>query len=350
MSKPLSLVTGACGFMGGHMAEVLHEAGHRIRATDLADAGEKDDKKTGRFPSILKKVGAEFIPSDMTRPETLAPLVEGVDYVFHIASVFNYTATWDLLHRVNVLGCRALVDLAAAQKSLKRFVLWGAGGVYGVPEPWMLPFTEDLAPNPPNNYQRSKWMQEYYVMEKGRTAGLPYSIMRPTSVYGPRCVYGTGPMFMQAAQMKTVAAPANFTTHLPFVHVIDVCKAALYLAENEGAKNEIFNLNDDSQMTQLEFMEFMAEINGHKFVKLPPIPVEPLKMVLVPLAAQITKLWRKFGSGPSPLEPDILSMLGKDFTYSNEKLKKIGYRFAYPDAHDGIRDTIRWYRDEGWIQ
>jgi UDP-glucose 4-epimerase len=146
MSKPLSLVTGACGFMGSHMVEVLHAAGHEVRATDLPATLEADDRARGRFPSVCRALGAELVPSDLTKPRSLAPLVQGVDYVFHVAAIFNYTAAWETLYRANVLGTRALADHAAEEPSLKRFVLWGAGGVYGLPERWMLPLREDLAP------------------------------------------------------------------------------------------------------------------------------------------------------------------------------------------------------------
>jgi nucleoside-diphosphate-sugar epimerase len=349
MSKPISLVTGACGFMGTHMVEILHAAGHHVRATDLPEAIAADDRKVGRFPSVARGLGVELVASDMTKPETLAPLVKDVDYVFHIASVFNYTAPWEVLYRVNVQGCRTLVNLAAAQSSLKRFVLWGAGGVYGLAEPWMLPLREDQAPNPPNDYLRSKWMQEFYCMEQGRQHDFPFAIMRPTTVYGPRAVYGGGMLVMSMAEMKVVACPSNFTGRIPFIHVRDVCSAALHLALTDAARGEIFNLNDDSQMTNIDFMRFMADLCGHTFVSLPPIPIATIKKLLIPIAEQLVKAFRRFGKGPSPLEPATIEYLGLDYTYSNQKLKSTGYTFIYADARDGLRDTVRWYKEQGWI-
>jgi nucleoside-diphosphate-sugar epimerase len=110
MERPLSLVTGACGFMGTHMCEVLAEAGHRIRATDLPAAHEKDDRAKGRFPSVIDRLGVEFVPGDFTRPGDLAALVRDVDYVFHVAGVFSYSAPWALLRQVNESGTEALID------------------------------------------------------------------------------------------------------------------------------------------------------------------------------------------------------------------------------------------------
>jgi nucleoside-diphosphate-sugar epimerase len=349
MAEPLSLVTGSCGFIGTHMVEVLHEAGHKIRATDLASAYERDDKKTGRFPSVLKKLGVDFIPSDMTKRHTLKRLVKGVDYVFHIASVFSYSAPWKTLESVNVHGTRNLCELLVKEKSLERLVLWGAGGVYGFPREGMLPITEDMAPDPPNDYLKSKWTQEFLVMEYGKRRGLPYSIIRPTTVYGPRAVYGGGQLLMTAAGMKLASAPANFTARIPFIHVKDVCKAALFLTEKPEAEGEIYNVNDDSRMTNLEYFEFVAKEMGNHFIKTPPVPIEPLRLLLTGVATAI-KLFSDYVTPLSvPLEADSVQYLGRDFIFSNEKLKALGYKFVYPDARDGIRDTLHWYKENGWI-
>jgi len=349
MSRPVSLVTGACGFMGSHMLEVLHAAGHEVRGTDLPSAIGADDRKVGRFPSVARALGVDLIPSDLAQPRTLEGLTKGVDHVFHTAAVFNYTAPWEVLFRVNVQGTEALATLAAAEPTLKRFVLWGAGGVYGLPQPWMLPLREELAPSPPNNYLRSKWTAEYLVMELGRRQRLPWTILRPTTVYGPRAVYGGGVMVMSAATMKVLAVPSNFTGRVPFVHVEDVCRAALHLATHDEGANEIFNLSDDTQMTLVDYFRFMAQLGGRRFITLPPVPVGLLKKVLTHLGDGIVALQRRFGSGPAPLEPDLLAYLGLDFLYSNEKLKRAGYSFVYPDARAGLADTVRWYREQGWI-
>ncbi|MFC1849406.1 NAD-dependent epimerase/dehydratase family protein [candidate division CSSED10-310 bacterium] len=348
MTKPLSLVTGACGFIGSHMIEVLQRAGHNIIATDLAAAYQKDDPKIGRFPGVLKKLGVTFQPSDMTRPETLKPLVKGVDYVFHLAAVFNYSAPWHVLDRVNVQGTRDFCHLLREEKSLKHFILWGAGGVYGPVDPDMLPITEDMAPAPPNNYLKSKWQQEYLVMEMNRTSGFPFSSIRPTTVYGPRGVYGGGQMLLDVARLKVSIAPINLSGCLPFVHVEDVCRAALHLALIEESKGEIYHLNDDSKMSLFEYLQFMARENGNYFIPAPPIYLPPFKYLLLNVARILRPLAQLTGIS-SKFEADSVAYLGLDVTYSNEKLKKTGYSLVYPDARDGIRDTLKWYRKEGWL-
>lgn len=347
--KPLCLVTGACGFIGSHMVQVLHQAGYPIRATDLADAYARDDRERGRFPGVLRDLEVEFVPSDVTRPETLEDVARGVAYVFHIAAVFSYSAPWGVLKRVNVEGTRSLCSVLSGQKTFKKLLLWGAGGVYGFPSHTALPIREDDPKDPPNDYLRSKHEQEQLVMRIGRETGLRYSIVRPTGVYGPRGVYGMGQMILPLAKMKRLAIPRNFNGRVPLVHVRDVCGAALFLAGKKETDGEAYNLNDDSQMTMVDYMRFMGELLGKPVTLLPPVPIRLMKALLIRLAA-VEALVSRVVHRPRTLEPDTIQYLGVDIGYSNRKLKDAGYSFLYPDARAGLRETVDWYRRNGWIK
>lgn len=348
MTQPMSLVTGACGFMGTQMVEVLAEAGHRIRATDLAACYTQDDFRTGRFPSVLKKLGVEFVPADVTRPEGLAKIFDGVEYVFHIAAIFSYSAPWEFLYRVNVEGTRNLLELLAKVPTFKKLVLWGAGGVYRFPNgPGDLPIRETTVKEPSNNYLKSKWEQERLVADFCRQHGMRYSIMRATTVYGPRAVYGGGQLIRDPLKMKKLGIPRNFTFRIPTVHVKDVCRGALFLAEQPETDGEDYNLNDDSQTTTVEFFQMLSTMTGKPFRLLPPVPPGLVRFFLG-LAATVGK-WRHkiFGGRPPQFERDLVKYFGKDLVVSNEKLKKAGFRFEYPTFEKGLRETLKWYL-ENW--
>lgn len=343
---PLSLVTGACGFMGTHMVEVLAEAGHRIRATDLALSYDHDDLKTGRFPSVLKKHAVEFIPADVTDPKSLVKVVEGVDYVFHIAAIFSYSAPWGLLHRVNVEGTRNLLELLKGNPSFKKIILWSAGGIYRFPQgPQDLPIRENSPIEPSNNYLKSKWDQECLVRDFCRQNHLRFSAMRPTTVYGPRAVYGGGQMITEALKMKRPMIPKNFTFRIPTVHVRDVCRTALFLAEHPETDGEAYNMNDDSRTTTVEFFQTVARLTGRPFRLLPPIPI-PFVRTNLKLMARLGA-WRKkvFGGGPPKFEKDLAKYFGVDFVVDNTKLRKTGFPFQYPDFESGLKATLPWYRE-----
>lgn len=345
-ARKRSLVTGACGFIGSHMVEVLNEAGHDIIAADLPSAWATDSLEAAMYPELVRSMAAETHSIDLADPGSLDVLPTDVDYVFHVASIFSYTTPLEVMQKVNVEGTRRLAERYMGSKKLKRWVQWGAGGVYGLPSNRDVEvFTEELAPEPGNNYLRSKWEQEFLVMELGRTKKLPYTIIRPTTVYGPRGGYGSRQLFLGVKDSPVVAIPGNLNGHIPYVHVRDVARAALHLAGHRGAKNEVYNLNDDTDMTTVEYMRALAKMYGKPFVKLPPVPLKQILSLLSPVLNAQFHLTRDVLKVKPLLEPDMLAYVTEDFKYSNDKLKGTGFQFAYPDARQAFPETLRWYLD-----
>ena len=328
------------------MVEVLLEAGHRVRATDLPQAYIKDDLRTGRFPSVLKKPGVEFVPADITDPEALKNILNDVDYVFHIAAIFSYSAPWELLYRVNVKGTEHLLRLLKTSPTFKKMVLWAAGGVYRSPKGLRdLPLNEASPIEPQNNYLKSKWAQEQLVKSFCRENGMRFSAIRPTTVYGPRAIYGGGQLFTDPLKMKKLMIPKNFQFRIPTVHVRDVCRGALYLAEHPETDGESYNMNDNSQTTTVQYMEMMARLTGKPFKTLPTIPIAFIRNSLL-MVALLGRWKKKLFGGPNPkFEKDSLKYFGVDFVVANDKLKRTGFQFQYPEFYEGLRDTLPWYRE-----
>lgn len=335
--------------MGTHMVEILVKAGHRVRATDLVSAFDHDDLKTGRFPSVIKNLstqGVEWVAADITKPNEISKLMDGVNYVFHIAAIFSYSAPWEVLHRVNVQGRQNLLDLIQKNPAFKKMVLWAAGGVFQYPEkPEDLPIRETTPVKPQNNYLMSKWEQECLVRDFCKNHKLSFSAIMPTTVYGPRAVYGGGQMIREPLQMKTVMVPRNFTARIPTIHVRDVCRAALYLAEHPETDGESYIVNDNSRTTTVDFMKMMAEYTGKKFKLLPTIPLGLIRFNLQ-IAAALGKLRKKWFGGPNPkFEKDLVKYFGVDFVCDNTKLKSTGFQFEYPELREGLKNTIPWFRE-----
>lgn len=340
-----SLVTGACGFIGSHVVEQLVAAGHEVVAADhpsVWDGG--DDLKRGRYPALVRELARETVSFELSDVGSFASLPTDVDYVFHVAAVFNYTAPYGELFRVNVEGTRALLGHFAKSRKLKRWVQWGAGGVYGMPSTrGNVPFYEDLAPMPSNNYLRSKWEQEFMVMSEAPKQGIDWTIVRPTTVYGPRAAYGSSQMFLGVLDPPVVAVPSSMTGRIPFIHVVDVARAAIHLAQTRAGANQVFNTNDDTVMNAVEFMQAMARLLGKPFLKLPPLPVGKLIKAAAPILDFQFWLMRDV-LGKQPLvEPDMLAMATEDFVYPNDKLKGTGFEFTYPDARMAFAETLEWY-------
>lgn len=341
--RPLSLVTGACGFMGSHMVEVLTEAGHRVRATDIPQAFVKSSTPNGRYVGVLHQCHAELMATDLTRPDNLAALVEGVDYVFHVAGLFNYSVPLETLRRVNVVGTQHLLG-GFEQRKPKKMVLWGAGGLYDVPSiPEKLPFDESCPIKPANDYLLSKQEQEDLATGVCQRNGIPLAIVRPFMVYGPRAVYGSGLLMNDLLKMKTVRIPCNFTFHMATAHVRDVCRAALFLAERESL-NGFYNIVDPSECSMVEFFETAARVLGKPFKPAPGIPVSVLRPLLVGAAYFLQGVHRLVGGKPPKLEPATMKYLGVDFHVRPKKLLESGFQFEFPGLEEGLRNTLEWYR------
>ena len=99
----------------------------------------------------------------------------------------------------------------------------------------------------------------------------------------------------------------------------------------------------------MEFIKYVAALEGRSALVIPGIvPVVALRKLAGGLARTLQALSGVVGRR-SPLEADMADYMGRDILYANHKLKSLGYAFTYAHAMDGIRDTLRWYHDHGWI-
>src|SRR5512136_1490767 len=127
----ITLVTGAAGFMGSHLVELLAEKGVRVRAT----------ARPRKDTSFFDRLGVEYIGADLTKPETLPPLFAGnVDRIFHLGAICNFSTPYDKLFPTNVIGVEHITGLAL-EAGVKRYVHVGSTSVYGYYKG--VPFRED---------------------------------------------------------------------------------------------------------------------------------------------------------------------------------------------------------------
>lgn len=341
-------VTGACGFIGSHMVEVLARGGHEVAACDLPQALDAPLDDRTRFPEVCRAVGADLRPLDLTDPSTIPAAVMGAEIVFHVAAVFDYTAPESLLRAVNVEGTRSLLEVLVDQGTCRRVVNWGAGGIYGPPRPDMLPFKEDGSKRPTNPYLVSKWDQER-LAHAYRARGIEVTSVRPTTPYGPRAEYGSGQLLIGLAERPHPVAFKNMTGNIPFVHVRDLCAAALYLATYVGADGESYNVSDDGRVDAIKLARIVASEMGTTAQILPAMPLPAVRKVLSGVA-KLSMASAKRRGKRSLLEYDQVQYFGRDYRYSNDKLKETGFRFAWPDPEPELRATLRWYIDRGWLK
>ncbi len=334
-SAPTAIVTGACGFAGGHMVDLLVEKGFRVIATDLEGASRE-----------FVNPKAEFIPADITNVDSLKNIFKGkIDYVYHPAAIFDYEAPWEICEKVNVFGMRNICEMSLKQ-DLKRFVLFSTVSVYGHPEPDELPVRESNTKRPGTNYERSKLMQEEIGVEYvGK--GLPVSIVQPAPVYGPRNVYGVATILFLLAKFPILPFPVNLDSYIVGVHIRDVCRAALFVSDIKEAIGETYIVIDNSRYTLREFVEFVCPLMGVRIM-----PVFIPRDLFVRAADHIADASRSFAKimGTRPfVEKDMVYYLKAVYTFDNTKLRSLGFEFEHPDLLEGARETIEWYKENGYL-
>ncbi|MGA2601546.1 MAG: NAD-dependent epimerase/dehydratase family protein, partial [Bryobacteraceae bacterium] len=171
MSGTPTLVTGATGFIGWHVARKLLQQGVAVRA--LVRPG-----------SQVKELDVQTVIGDLRDPESLARAVEGCSTVFHIAADYRLWAKHPgELYESNVTGTRNLLT-AARNAGVEKVVYTSTVGCVGVPEDGV--GNEDLAvglDEMAGAYKRSKFQAEQVALEFAR-AGLPVVIVNPTAPIG----------------------------------------------------------------------------------------------------------------------------------------------------------------------
>lgn len=333
MRERTVLVTGACGFVGSHMVDqLLQSVKLNVRATDLAKADR-----------VFLNPRAQFVPSDLRSPTSLAGVVKKVDVIYHVASLFRYSASWDDLHAINVEGTRKLCD-AASDAGVSRIILISSSGIYGKPR--QLPVREDDPKHPSNAYEQSKWEQEQAASKACKKRGLKFAILRPSPIYGPRNRYGIGTVIRMLAKGQLPVISENLNTLVPLVHVADVVGAALHLTDYAKAAGEAYNIADDSTYRKYDLFSYVAPLVDTKIYHTRfPLPRAAMKGV-----ARWSEWKARHITHREPkVERATIDLVYNAYWFSNAKLKATGYRLLYPDARIGLKDTIDWYKLHGWL-
>ncbi len=338
--RGLVLITGAAGFVGHHLVMEAVKAGFTVRATDVSSR---------HYGALFEALDVEFIAADLTKRQGLDQLVSGVEGVFHVAGLLDYSTPDKPMFAVNVDAVENICD-AAVKAGVKRLIHWSSVNVYGFGMHTKAPVNEDsekLTP-PLNNYNVSKWEGEKVIRKYIKEAGLRATIIRPAAVYGIRAEYGLYEAFARVYQdrnKKKLLMLGKGDKTDAFIHVLDLCRAAIHLYGDDSTIGEAYTISDDSSITTIEFFRLISrEVIGTEkdFLFL------PLK-VLVPVAVISQFLARVFGGKPF-LERPVLEYFACEKIFDNSKLKSTGFEFTYPTAEKGLKETISWYKENGWLR
>lgn len=310
------LVTGATGFLGGALTRRLCSIGVQVRTL----ARRPDD-------TLRELPGVEVVLGDLTDSHSLDRIAADCDIVFHCAAALGGPAVHQ--HQVNVVGTRNLLNVCIG---VRRVVHVSSIAVYGYRQ--CSDVTEE-APHDPgaDPYNISKSQAEVVVRE----SGIPYSIIRPGMIYGPRGGLWTVTAFKLARRNPTVFLGDGSGSAYP-VHVDDVVDLMLVLADHPAAEGEAFHCTPDPSPT---FREYLSAFSDHEhWLSVPVAPVALMVRVLRPFAGNQHRLQDL---------PDILDMLQTYRTYRMDKARdRLGWEPRI-DLETGVQTCMPYLREKGLL-
>ncbi len=326
MSGRPTLVTGATGFIGWHVAKKLLQHGHAVRA--LVRPG-----------SQVKELSVETVTGDLRDPDSLARAVEGCSTVFHIAADYRLWAKYpDELYQSNVTGTRNLLT-AARDAGVERVVYTSTVGCIGVPADGI--GNEDLAvglEEMTGAYKRSKFQAEQVALEFART-GLPVVIVNPTAPIGDHDFKPT-PTGKIVLDFLCGRIPAFVDTGLNLVDVEDTAEGHLLAAE-QGRPGQRYILGCEN-LTLQQILERLAGISGRK------APAVRIPYAVAYMAGVASTGWANF-TGREPRAPlDAVKMSRKKMFVSSDKARReLGFNPA--PVEGALARAVDWFRTNGYV-
>lgn len=330
--KPMKyLITGASGFIGPHLISELTANGHFCRCLV-----RNPDKRN--FPESRN---VELVVGDVTQPETLTGIADRIDCLLHLATLghmSNFTVPPEMFVSVNVHGTENIMHEALAE-GVKRIVHCSSVAAMGICKD--LPATEKSDCFPHHPYGKSKLKAEERVREMVAGKGLPASIVRFSMVYGPgdwRDLLKLTRLAKKGLFPKIGSRPKL----TPLVHVDDAVKGILLAAE-KGKPGEIYLISNEQSEPFDRIRLILQEALGVR-----RFPLYAPEWTALLLASMIEKTYALIGKTPPVARKNIESTIA-DRVFSIDKAKQeLGFT-PIVDPVAGLKATVRWYIENGWI-
>lgn len=309
------LVTGADGFIGSHLTELLLEKGYKVKAL----AQYNSFNYWGWLEDIPKNPDLEIVTGDIRDPHFCKEIIKGVDLVFNLAALiaipYSYIAP-DSYVDTNIKGTLNICQAAKEAGSI-RVIHTSTSEVYGTAQ--YVPIDEKHPLQPQSPYSASKIGADAMAMSFYNAFALPVTIARPFNTYGPRqSARAIIPTIITqiAAGMKQIRL-GDIKPTRDFNYVKDTCRGFMQLAECEAAIGETVNIGSNSEISIGDTLELIKKLmkSDVDFI-IDEQRIRPEKSEVLRLRCDNTK---------------IKSLTGFKPEYSIE---------------EGLRETIDWFLNE----
>jgi NAD dependent epimerase/dehydratase len=307
------VVTGADGFIGSHLTELLVREGFEVKALAYYNSfntwGWLD-----RSP-VLKDI--EVVSGDVRDPFFCRKLVNGVDAIFHLAALiaipYSYVAPQSYIE-TNINGtiniCQAALDSGAL------VVQTSTSEVYGTAQ--YVPIDEEHPLQPQSPYSASKIGSDMMALSYFNAFSLPVTVARPFNTYGPRqSARAVIPnIISQVSAGKKSVLLGDLTPTRDFNYVEDTCRGLLALAKCGSAVGQVTNIGSNFEISIKDLVHKIASLMGRE------IHVESDEARLRPEKSEVFRLW-----------------------CDNGKIKELTGFQPLVGLDEGLKRTIEWFAE-----
>jgi nucleoside-diphosphate-sugar epimerase len=324
------LITGATGFIGGHVAEACAERGHQVSTVARPTSNTE----------LLKRQGATVHRGELSDAALLRRALEDVEVVVHCAAKVGDWGPVEEYRAANVEGLRTLLDVCKG-RALSRFVYMSSLGVYRAGNHYG---TDESAPLPrrhADGYTQSKVEAEQLALAYYRDFGTPVVVLRPGFVYGPRD-RTILPGVINGLRAGVMRYPGGGGAALNTIYILNLVEAVFLAVAREEAVGQVYNLTDGEFVSKRQFVETIADAFGL------PHPTRKPPLWAARILTRVVEGWARLtGATKAPLFTQArLKFLGYNLDFSIEKAKReLGYRPRY-NFDDAMHHTLAWYKRE----
>jgi dihydroflavonol-4-reductase len=324
------LVTGATGFTGSVLTRKLIKLGAEV--TVIA-------RKPSSIASFTK-LPIKWIIGNVYDKDVVQAAMEDIEYIFHVAAAFREAkVSNDEYRKVHLDSTMLLAEEAYKKSNFKRFIHISTMGVHGHIEN---PPGDETSPFSPGDlYQETKAEAETWLKQFGEETKLPYTIIRPTAIFGPGDKRLLKVFKMSTLPVFPILGFGKCLYHL--IHVEDLTDAIILSATKQTALGEAFIIGNSQAIRLSDIVNIISKSTGIKPL-IVRFPASPFFVI-----ASLCEIFCKpFGIEP-PLYRRRVAFYTKDRSFNTTKMQSVlGFSPRYSNE-SGIKDTANWYIEEGWI-